>query len=162
MKAKMFCIILGILLLTGCSLFATGKENLTWYDTSYGAIHKGAKEEGITQEDIMGRTEIAGDVFIFYEKKVSDGDAIGVVNIGKKNGKYTWYRSSPEIQIKNQKNNSSPSVHFKVDSLSKHKYTVYLGRAKSNLHGIDTVHGNRVAPTIDKKRQIYYFMEPIR
>ncbi|MDN4073041.1 hypothetical protein [Fictibacillus terranigra] len=162
MKTKTLWVTLGILLLTGCSLFTNGKENLTWHDTSNDAIHKGAKEEGITVDEIIGRTEIAGDVFIFYEKKVSDGDAVGVVNIGKKNGKYTWYRSSNEIQIKNKKNNTSPSVHFKVESLTKQKYTVYLGRVKSNLHGIDTVNGNRVAPTIDKKRQIYYFMEPMQ
>ncbi|MBA4536674.1 hypothetical protein H1Z61_05825 [Bacillus aquiflavi] len=99
-KVKKFILILMLL-----SLFMIGcqQSNERWFDSYEKAVNEGIKQTGITKQDIIAETEVDNEYFVIYSIPNEDGYAIGVSNIAKLNGKYSWYPvgSRVDLVIKN-------------------------------------------------------------
>ncbi|USK31868.1 hypothetical protein LIT25_14530 [Bacillus sp. F19] len=59
---------------------------------SKAAIQNGLKDEGLLTGNLLGKIQSDGELFVFFKRKVDDGDAAGFVHLRKSNGKYAWYK----------------------------------------------------------------------
>nr|WP_263326957.1 hypothetical protein [Neobacillus sp. Marseille-Q6967] len=118
------------------------------------AIEYGLKEEDVTKQELIGKVEENGEIFIFYKKQLKDGVGLGVSTINEKNGKYAWFRTDQDILVNLSK------ISWETKTLSGKKFLIYTGITKNENITIETRKGN-VEPKIDKDNGIYYYVESI-
>jgi len=146
------------LIITGCSFFTTGKDELKWFHTLNEAVENGAMAEGITMNDIIGKVEQVGEVLVVYKKDVPDGLAVGVASISQRDGTYSWFRESNPVLIKNI-DGQEFSIKTEISTQSSKRFAVYLGIASEQNKTINITIGT-VTPIVDKESQIFYYIEP--
>lgn len=149
-------------LVSGCSMFTNGDGKLKWFDTQEEAINNGLKEERILKSDILGQLKSNGEVFVFYTTDVPEGSAVGVASISRNNGKFAWYRPNASVLVKYDKTdkNKAPNLSFDIKTRSEKKFKGYLGMTKLKSFTLETDNGEVITPKINKKSQIYFYIEP--
>ncbi|MGJ7912594.1 hypothetical protein [Neobacillus sp. LXY-1] len=151
---KKFCILLIVLITTGCSVLVNENENVKWFKDVDKAINYGLKEENVHKKDVIGKVKDNGELFIFYKKQLKNGIGLGVSNISKRNGKYTWYRANPDVLVNVSK------ISWETKTLSNKKFVIFTGVTKDKNIAIETKKG-MVNPKIDSNNGIYYYVESI-
>lgn len=154
-RMVLFLILLFLtLILHGCNTTtATGldEKKLKWFKTQSEAIKYGVKEEQIEENDIIDELNSNGEIFLVYKT----GNNVGLSNIAKNKGKYTWYRSDAYTAV----TDTDTKISFLTETLSKKKFYFYVGKLKGTEITIKTNIGD-VSPSVDKNTKLYYFISP--
>ncbi|MRX57063.1 hypothetical protein GJU41_24315 [Bacillus idriensis] len=158
MRLKRFVLLFFLSLLIGCS---ANEDHIKWFATKEEAIQHGLKEEGLSAGNLLGKIQSDGELFVFFKRKMKDGEAAGIVHLRESNGKYAWYKSNAEVQVKYKNRKKAPHVSFELKTYSDKAYKAYFGSADSADMAISTDYGPEVTPEIDKESQIYFYIVPM-
>ncbi|KWU57729.1 hypothetical protein AWW70_21380 [Bacillus mycoides] len=146
-----------LFIIGGCSY---QNNELKWFDNLDAAITYGMKKESIQKEDILGKVEKNGEIFIVYKKKLKEGLGVGVSSISKENNKFSWYRSNPFVLVKNKHVETYPTkISFDIVTQSNKTFIVYVGVSNKEIIYIDTLTKKKVIPQTDKNTGIYFYIE---
>lgn len=158
MRLKCLVLFIFLSLLIGCS---ANEDHLKWFAAKEEAIKNGLKEEDLSAGNLLGEIQSNGELFVFFKREMNDGEAAGVVQLRESNGKYAWYKTSAEVQVKYKDRKKAPHVSFELRTHSDKAYKAYFGSADSADMAISTYYGPEVTPEIDKESQIYFCIVPM-
>ncbi|MGG4490570.1 hypothetical protein [Metabacillus idriensis] len=158
MRLKILILLFLLSLLIGCS---ADEDHLKWFAAKEDAIINGLQEEDLSAGNLLGEIQSNGELFIFFKREMKDGEAAGVVHLRESNGKYAWYKTNAEVQVKYKNRKKAPHVSFELRTHSDKAYKAYFGSADSADMSIFTDYGPKVTPEFDQKSQLYFCIVPM-
>ncbi|RIJ63518.1 hypothetical protein [Rummeliibacillus sp. POC4] len=147
-------------MLTGCSSKAKEPGDLKWFNSEEKAIAYGLQDEEIKENDVLEMLDLNGERFVVYKFKVPEGEGINVVQIAKKNKKYSWYTIANRIIVKSKQGKLDANVE--IESKKGQQFKLYTGVVKDPEKSDELIEKEGITPIIDQEAGLYYAIKSLK